>query len=169
MRRTQRDSSSAADQQNNTDEQRTPHRAKRGHRPVTANTAPVLTTIDRYYLAWLKYRQQRAAEPNAEELAHHLAEAGIHTRAGKPISSSTLRRYILSFRIYTIWAQHRAQTTTPKPRAVAHDCNARNITAQYNKPITAPHITNYSNDFERRWNALSHRSPDDPSSANSFY
>ncbi|MFD8763672.1 hypothetical protein [Streptomyces mirabilis] len=33
-----------------------------------------LTTVDRYYLAWVEYQQQRGAEPNGDDLSKYLGE-----------------------------------------------------------------------------------------------
>ncbi|MFF4146831.1 hypothetical protein ACFY0A_37130 [Streptomyces sp. NPDC001698] len=75
-------------------------------------------------------------------------------RGGKPISPSTLRRYPLQFRTYKAWAEHRMHTEEPSADAVAQDCAARGITGQYNKPVSPAQITEQSEDFERRWHAL---------------
>ncbi|MFC7266378.1 hypothetical protein [Streptomyces lutosisoli] len=42
----------------------------------------------------------------------------------------------------------------PAADAVAQDCAARGITAQYNKPVTTDYITENAADFERRRRAL---------------
>ncbi|MFD4975215.1 hypothetical protein [Streptomyces sp. NPDC058424] len=55
----------------------------------------------------------------------------------RPVHASTLRRYLLPYRVYTIWTQHRTHTETPNPHTVAHDCTTRGITGQYNKPLTS--------------------------------
>ncbi|MGW5657483.1 hypothetical protein [Streptomyces humi] len=110
--------------------------------------------MDRYYQAWAHHRTQCGREPTISELSTLLADKGMRGRADKYLHPSTLRRYTLSFRTYSVWAEHRAHTPTPSPDAVARDCAQRSITAQYNKPIQAAHITRQSHDFERRWNAL---------------
>jgi hypothetical protein len=61
-----------------------------------------LTTVDRYYLAWTQYQSEHGAEPRAEQLAAYLAAEKVMTgRGGKPVSPSTLRRYLLPFRLYS--------------------------------------------------------------------
>ncbi|MEV0186870.1 DUF2637 domain-containing protein [Streptomyces sp. NPDC050625] len=113
-----------------------------------------LTVVDRYYLTWMEHQTQHGSEPSPDELSALLANKGMLGRGRKPISPSTLRRYPLQFRIYTIWSEHRARTTAPSADAVAQECTARAITAQYNKPITPAHITDHTPDFERRWHTL---------------
>ncbi|MEU8975643.1 DUF2637 domain-containing protein, partial [Streptomyces monashensis] len=113
-----------------------------------------LTVVDRYFLAWMDYQAQHGDEPGAEQLSDYLAQKGMHGRGGRPVSSSTLRRYPLWFRIYNVWAEHRVRNENPAADAVAQDCAARGITAQYNKPITPAQVTEQADDFERRWHAL---------------
>ncbi|WP_234377196.1 DUF2637 domain-containing protein [Streptomyces sp. TP-A0356] len=113
-----------------------------------------LTVVDRYYLQWMEYQAQYGGEPAPDELSAFLAEKGMLGRGGKPVSPSTLRRYPLAFRTYNVWAEHRVRTEAPSADAVAQDCAARGITAQYNKPITPAQITEQTADFERRWHAL---------------
>ncbi|MFI6663013.1 hypothetical protein ACIBL8_46900, partial [Streptomyces sp. NPDC050523] len=119
----------------------------------------VLTTVDRYYLAWTDLQSDHSDETiastrMAEQLSAHLAAMGLHGRNGKPVSPATLRRYLLPFRIYSLWARHRQSSETPSPETVAQECAARGVTAQYNKPITSDYITELAADFERRWQAL---------------
>ncbi|MGW1107896.1 hypothetical protein ACWD4E_34320, partial [Streptomyces sp. NPDC002540] len=113
-----------------------------------------LTVVDRYYLVWTEYQAQHGNEPAPDELSVLLSQKGMLGRGGKPVSPSTLRRYPLQFRIYNVWVEHRVRTEVPSADAVAQDCAARGITAQYNKPITSAQITEQAEDFERRWNAL---------------
>ncbi|MFF7127179.1 hypothetical protein ACFZA6_26490, partial [Streptomyces sp. NPDC008240] len=130
--------------------------------PGPTTDAPViLTVVDRYYLAWMDYRAEHGTEPSADELSWYLGEKGMHGRAGKPVNPSTLRRYPLWFRIYNVWAEHRKRTTEgPELDVVAHNCTARGITGQYNKPITAAYIAKEVADFERRWRVLTHHDAD---------
>ncbi|MGW1894132.1 hypothetical protein ACWCP6_28375, partial [Streptomyces sp. NPDC002004] len=114
-----------------------------------------LTVVDRYYIEWMEYQTQHGREPSADELSAFLAEKGMLGRGRNPVSPSTLRRYGLPFRIYNVWAEHRLRTEAPSVDAVAQDCAARGITAQYNKPITAGHVTEQTEDFERRWRTVS--------------
>ena len=114
-----------------------------------------LTTVDRYYLAWMEYQAENGAEPEkAEQLSEFLASKGLYGRGGKPVSPSTLRRYVLPFRVYSLWAEHRVRSDKPSLNAVAQECAAHGITAQYNKPITTDYIAENATDFERRWQAL---------------
>ncbi|WP_331745568.1 DUF2637 domain-containing protein [Streptomyces mirabilis] len=122
--------------------------------PAEADEENDLTTVDRYYLAWAEHQKQRGTEPTDKQLSAYLAEQGIQGRSGKPISPSTLRRYLLSFRAYSVWAEHRTRNETPQADAVAQDCATRGITAQYNNPITPTDITKQAPGFERRWKAL---------------
>ncbi|MEU1600117.1 DUF2637 domain-containing protein [Streptomyces sp. NPDC005708] len=125
-----------------------------GHSPPTSAEGGGLTLVDRYYLAWREYQTQHDDEPTGQKLSAYLADKGMHSRNGKPISPSTLRRYLLPFRLYTVWAKHRERSTTPALEAIAHDCAAHRITAQYNKPITTHDINEHVDDFERRWQSL---------------
>ncbi|MGW2108320.1 hypothetical protein, partial [Streptomyces sp. NPDC001948] len=140
-------------------EQRSPRidaRIESGEQPSPPGPAegPGLTVVDRYYLAWTDYQDQHGSEPAPDELSAVLAQKGMLGRGGKPVSVSTLRRYPLQFRIYNVWAEHRVRTDVPSADAVAQDCAARGITAQYNKPIPAEQIDEQAEDFERRWNVL---------------
>ncbi|MFD5762569.1 DUF2637 domain-containing protein [Streptomyces sp. NPDC127044] len=122
--------------------------------PAEAAEENDLTTVDRYYLAWVEHQKQRGSEPTDKQLSTYLAEQGVQGRGGKPISPSTLRRYLLSFRVYGVWAEHRMRNEAPLADAVAQDCATRGITAQYNNPITPTAITKQAPGFERRWKAL---------------
>ncbi|MFG2794168.1 DUF2637 domain-containing protein [Streptomyces sp. NPDC048419] len=120
-----------------------------------------LTTVDRYYLAWIDLQSDHSDEALAstriaEQLSAYLATNGMHGRGGKPVSPATLRRYLLPFRLYHLWARQRHNSETPSPETIAKECAARGVTAQYNKPITAEYITTLTTDFERRWQALTH-------------
>ncbi|MFF0706337.1 hypothetical protein ACFYVC_39185 [Streptomyces tendae] len=115
-----------------------------------------LTTADRYYLGWMGYQAERGVEPTAEELSAHLAQHGAFGRGGKPVSPANLRRYVLPFRVYNVWAEHRTADENPAAGDVAQRCAAQGITGQYNKPLTAAYITEHADAFERRWQALIH-------------
>ncbi|GAA2485089.1 hypothetical protein GCM10010276_23680 [Streptomyces longisporus] len=80
----------------------------------------------------------------------------MHGRDGQPLSPATLRRYLLPFRLYSIWTQHRQHAPNPPLETIAQQCATHGITAQYNKPITAAHLTQHTTDFERRWHTLNH-------------
>jgi hypothetical protein len=139
-----------------TREKRPPHvkATINGLPPRTSNEGGRLTLVDRYYLAWQEYRTQHGDEPTGQKLSAYLADKGLRSRSGKPISPSTLRRYFLPFRLYTIWAEHRKGSSTPGLDAIAHDCAAHGITAQYNKPLTVNDVSEHVDDFERRWHSL---------------
>ncbi|MGW2572700.1 DUF2637 domain-containing protein, partial [Streptomyces sp. NPDC001537] len=120
-----------------------------------------LTSVDRYYLAWADLQKQHrdAAHTStsaAQQLSTYLATQGMHGRDGQPLSPATLRRYLLGFRLYSIWAQYRQHTPNPPLETIAQHCATHGITAQYNKPITTAHLTQHTTDFERRWHTLTH-------------
>ncbi|MCX4429617.1 DUF2637 domain-containing protein [Streptomyces mirabilis] len=122
--------------------------------PQPPAEASGLTTVDRYYLAWAEYQQQHGAEPNGDDLSKYLGEKGVVGRNRRAAAASTLRRYLLPFRIYSVWAEHRVRSEQPSLKAVAEACAARGITLQYNEPITAATIAEHTADFERRWHAV---------------
>ncbi|MER6858605.1 DUF2637 domain-containing protein [Streptomyces pilosus] len=130
-----------------------------GSRPPTRSLSgpkrEKLTLPDRYYLAWMAYQSEHKTEPTAEQLSAYLATQGLHGRGKQPLSPSNLRRHFLPWRIYTIWAKHRQNTDNPQIQDVARDCASRNITGQYNRPITTDYITTHTTDFERRWQTIS--------------
>jgi hypothetical protein len=130
-----------------------------GPKASTAEDA-VLTTADRYYLGWMGYQAEHGVEPTAEELSAHLAQHGMHGRGGKPVSPANLRRYVLPFRVYNVWAECRTGSEDPSADAVAQHCAAQGITGQYNKPLTTDYITGHTDDFERRWWALTRHHAD---------
>ncbi|MFF4146788.1 DUF2637 domain-containing protein [Streptomyces sp. NPDC001698] len=114
-----------------------------------------LTTVDRYYLAWTEYQTELGEEPRSGQLSAYLAsKKGMNGRGGKPVSPSTLRRYLLPFRVYNVWAEQRVRNETPSLDAIAEGCAALGITAQHNKPLTTDYIAEQAVDFERRWQAL---------------
>ncbi|MEU9221940.1 hypothetical protein AB0D47_36060, partial [Streptomyces sp. NPDC048376] len=115
-----------------------------------------LTTADRYYLGWMRYQAEHGVEPTAEELSAHLARHGTFGRGGKPVSPANLRRYVLPFRVYNVWAEHRTADENPAADDVAQRCAAQGVTGQYNKPLTTAYITEHAAEFERRWQALIH-------------
>ncbi|MFF8868409.1 hypothetical protein ACF08B_41035, partial [Streptomyces sp. NPDC015139] len=124
-------------------------------RPAASAQGSALTVVDRYFLAWTQYREKHGWEPSVEELSRYLDTQGIPGGKGTPVSPSTLRRYTLGFRIYTVWAQHRERTTdTPPLDLVARECTAQGITGQYNKPITTAYLVAKVADYERRRRAL---------------
>ncbi|MEV5475062.1 hypothetical protein AB0L66_22270, partial [Streptomyces sp. NPDC052207] len=125
-----------------------------GPSPHTSAEGGRLTLVDRYYLAWQEYRTQHGDEPTGQQLSAYLAGKGMRSRSGKPVSPSTLRRYLLPFRLYTIWTKHRVGNTKPALEAIAHDCAAHGITAQYNRLLTIHDISEHTDDFERRWQSL---------------
>jgi hypothetical protein len=100
----------------------------------------------------------QSSTQEAEQLSAFLAHGkGMKGRGGEqPVSPSNLRRYLLPFRIYRLWAEQRAaRSGTPSLQAIAQDCAAQGITAQHNKPITTAY-------FERRWQALTHHNEHTP-------
>ncbi|MGW3312063.1 DUF2637 domain-containing protein [Streptomyces sp. NPDC001073] len=129
--------------------------------PTSGNeTAPPwhsLTPVDRYYLAWRNLHKQLHKEPDATQLSAYLATQGILDRNNQSLRPKTLARYFLQFRIYTIWAQHRALDDQPAPGHVAKELAQHGITAQYNQPIRPHDLEQHSAAFERRWQALHHQ------------
>ncbi|MET8454648.1 hypothetical protein, partial [Streptomyces sp. NPDC005209] len=123
-------------------------------RPLISPGEPAaLTTVDRYYLAWMEYQNEHGEEPKAEQLSAFLAAKGMHSRVGgKPVSPSTLRRYFLPFRVYSSWAEHRVRTDTLSPDAIAQECAVHGITAQHSKPLGADYIAEQAIDL-----ALAHQ------------
>jgi hypothetical protein len=113
-----------------------------------------LTPVDRYYLAWRDLHRQLHTEPDAAELSAYLARQGILDRDSQPIKPKTLARYLLQFRIYTIWAHHRAIDDHPDPHHVAKDLAQHGVTAQYNQPIHASDLEKHQRTFEQRWQTL---------------
>ncbi|MFG2961369.1 DUF2637 domain-containing protein [Streptomyces sp. NPDC048291] len=119
-----------------------------------------LTAPDRYYLAWMEYQDQKGSEPSDEQLSAFCADKGLLGRGNKPISPANLRRHFVRWRVYNVWSELRAGADTPVQSAVAQECAPRGITAQYNRPITADYVTDESEDFERRWQALARHHAD---------
>ncbi|MEU4172961.1 DUF2637 domain-containing protein [Streptomyces sp. NPDC026665] len=119
-----------------------------------AGSDRALSVVDRYYLAWRDYQSLHGQQPSGKELSAHLAGKGVTGRGGSPVSPSTLRRYLLHFRIYQIWAEHRHESAVPSPHAVAQTCAQQEITAQYNRAITTDDILNHTHDYERRWQTI---------------
>ncbi|MFP3985977.1 hypothetical protein U9R90_00360 [Streptomyces sp. E11-3] len=119
-----------------------------------------LRVSDRYYLAWASYVASRGSEPNGEELSQYLAGQGIVGRNGHPVDPSTLRRYLLSIRLYAVWDCLREKAGgEPSVSAVVDEAARRGITGrrgrQYNAPITAEILeAKYLDDFRRRHAAL---------------
>ncbi|SEE10433.1 Protein of unknown function [Streptomyces sp. PAN_FS17] len=129
--------------------------AQRDENSAATHTA-ALTTVDRYYLAWMDFQTKYGEEPKAEQLSAYLADKDMKGRGGKPVNPSTLRRYLLPFRVYTLWAEQRVHTAPPPLDVVARECASRGISAQHNKPLTPQYIADQADDFERRWHALIH-------------
>ncbi|MGF0175994.1 hypothetical protein ACQF36_37695 [Streptomyces sp. Marseille-Q5077] len=126
--------------------------AQRDESPAAQPTA--LTTVDRYYLAWSNFQTEHGEEPRAEHLSAYLAGKDMKGRGGKPVSPSTLRRYLLPFRVYTLWAEQRVRTANPPLEGIAQECASRGVTAQHNRPLTTDYFADQVDDFERRWHAL---------------
>ncbi len=127
--------------------------AQQDEGPLSVDTT-ALTTVDRYYLAWTDFQTKYGDEPKAEQLSAYLATKDMKGRGGKPVSPSTLRRYLLPFRVYALWAVQRVYTANPPLDVIAQECASRGITAQHNRPLTSDYIGVQVDDFERRWHAL---------------
>ncbi|MFK8910310.1 DUF2637 domain-containing protein [Streptomyces sp. YS-3] len=125
-----------------------------GRDGAAVKSAP-LSVVDRYYLAWRQYQDAHGAEPAAAQLSVCLAgEWAMTGRGGKPLSPSTLRRYLVAFRIYTVWARHRACTPDPSLDVMVQECTDLGITGQYNRPVTAAYLVQHVGGFERRWHVM---------------
>ncbi|MFG2952007.1 hypothetical protein ACGFZ4_43465, partial [Streptomyces adustus] len=125
--------------------------------PREAPALPALTQVDRYYLAWRNHLRQHGTEPAPDELSRHLSDQGIHDHQGHPVKPKTLARYLLRFRIYTVWAQLRdLNHDAPPLEHVLKHLAQQGITAQYGKPLTPTDLTPHLTSFERRYHALNH-------------
>ncbi|MEU9273010.1 hypothetical protein AB0E04_47705, partial [Streptomyces sp. NPDC048251] len=122
---------------------------------TTLSSRPRPTTVDRYYQVWVDFHHRHHRHPDAAELSTHLAEHGILDRSQQPITPKSLSRYLLQFRLYTAWAQHRATTHTPDLHRITQELTQQGITAQYNRPLHFHHFTPHLRAFERRWQTLS--------------
>lgn len=69
-------------------------------------------------------------------------------------------RHFVRWRVYNVWAEHRVHTDAPAQADVAQACADRGVTAQYNRPITPAYLADESEDFERRWQALTRHHAD---------
>ncbi|GGX96590.1 DUF2637 domain-containing protein [Streptomyces fructofermentans] len=123
--------------------------------PLSGSPAgAALKAADRYYLAWRDYQQQHGHEPLGPALSEHLAARGELDRHGNPIKTKTLGRYLLEFRIYVVWAEHRTHTLDPDLEKVAHDLTQRGVTGQYNRPLQPSDLSRFAEPFEHRWHHL---------------
>ncbi|MGW1272795.1 hypothetical protein ACWD5A_29795, partial [Streptomyces sp. NPDC002491] len=127
--------------------------------PLKPTPRPRPTAVDRYYQAWTDFHRRHQRYPDAAELSAHLADHGVLDRSRQPIKPKSLSRYLLQFRLYTTWAQHRAATHTPDLHRITQELTDQGVTAQYNKPLQAHHLTPHLPAFEQRWHALN---PDVP-------
>ncbi|MGW2863356.1 DUF2637 domain-containing protein [Streptomyces sp. NPDC001205] len=114
-----------------------------------------LTVVDRYFLAWEGYLAQHGQEPTAPQLSQHLASLGILNRNGSPVAPATLRRYLLEFRIYNVWAQQRENQAEPAVPALLEELARRGITGQYNRPVEAATVQELLPNFHRRYQVFS--------------
>ncbi|WP_455681788.1 DUF2637 domain-containing protein, partial [Streptomyces violascens] len=114
-----------------------------------------LTVVDRYFLAWEGYIAQHGQEPTGPQLSQHLASLGILNRNGSPVAPATLRRYLLEFRIYNVWAEQRDTGADPAVPAVLEELARRGITGQYNRPLEAATVQEFIGNFRRRYQVFS--------------
>ncbi|WP_331721498.1 DUF2637 domain-containing protein [Streptomyces sp. NBC_00212] len=114
-----------------------------------------LTVVDRYFLAWEGYLAQHDQEPTAPQLSQHLAALGVLTRNGSPVAPATLRRYLLEFRIYNVWAEQREIQAEPAVPAVLEELARRGVTGQYNRPLEAATVEEFLANFRRRYQVFS--------------
>ncbi|WP_228472834.1 DUF2637 domain-containing protein [Streptomyces cyaneochromogenes] len=140
----------------------TPHPARQTARTTQSATTtaqaptPVPTAADNYYLAWHTFQQHHHREPDPTELSAQLAHQGILGRDNQPIKPKALARYFNQFRIYTIWARHRALTDHPSLETVTKELAHHGITGQYNKPLTTADLAQHHHRFQHRWRTLNH-------------
>ncbi|MFC4955617.1 DUF2637 domain-containing protein [Streptomyces mauvecolor] len=114
-----------------------------------------LTVVDRYFLAWEGYIAEHGQEPTGPQLSQHLAALGILNRNGSPVAPATLRRYLLEFRIYNVWAEQRETQADPAVPAVLEELARRGITGQYNRPLEAATVQEFIANFRRRYQVFS--------------
>ncbi|MFC7310851.1 hypothetical protein ACFQVC_42405, partial [Streptomyces monticola] len=121
-----------------------------------ADESTELTTIDRYYQGWWDYQQQHFEQPNGNQLSRYLADRDVLGRNGTPISPSTLRRYLLEFRIFAVWDAHLNTTgDEPTPPQLVQLLAQHNVTGQYGSAITTEAVNDrLLADFRRRREAL---------------
>ncbi|MFD4723022.1 DUF2637 domain-containing protein [Streptomyces sp. NPDC058423] len=130
-------------------------RAQQAHHPRP-------TTVDRYYQAWAQYIRDNGKEPKDTDLSRVLAEHGMTGRGGKPISPSTLRRYVPNFRIYTAWDEHLHQHgQEPTAQQLSRHLADTGTTG---KPYTPEKIAETLADHPRRHTAINHnqQTPSEP-------
>ncbi|MEU1623134.1 DUF2637 domain-containing protein [Streptomyces sp. NPDC005722] len=127
----------------------------------TGGSVPQLTTVDRYYRVWDEYRRAHGLAITEDKqltdkvLSAHLATLGMTGRGGAPVSPSTLRRYLPSFRIYAVWLDHLERTgVAPDEYLLAQLLTARGIVAQYGAIYTPGKLEPFVADFPRRRAAL---------------
>ncbi|MCT9093535.1 hypothetical protein N4G70_32400 [Streptomyces sp. ASQP_92] len=114
-----------------------------------------LTVVDRYFLAWEGYIAEHGQEPTAPQLSQHLAARGILNRNGSPVAPATLRRYLLEFRIYNVWAEQRETGDEPAVPAVLEELARRGVTGQYNRPLETATVQELLANFRRRYQVFS--------------
>ncbi|MEV6048656.1 hypothetical protein AB0L98_34845, partial [Streptomyces xanthochromogenes] len=114
-----------------------------------------LTVVDRYFLAWEGYIAEYGQEPTAPQLSKHLASRGILNRSGSPVAPATLRRYLLEFRIYNVWAELCDAGAEPNIPAVMEELARRGISGQYNRPLEAATVEEFLANFRRRYQVFS--------------
>ncbi|WP_438297145.1 DUF2637 domain-containing protein [Streptomyces sp. HUAS TT7] len=122
------------------------------HRKAVDQT---LTVVDRYFLAWEGYIAEHGQEPTGPQLSQHLAALGILNRNGSPVAPATLRRYLLEFRIYNVWAEQRETQADPAVPVVLEELARRGITGQYNRPLEAATVEEFVANFHRRYQVFS--------------
>ncbi|MEV6758385.1 DUF2637 domain-containing protein [Streptomyces sp. NPDC051214] len=123
--------------------------------------APPLTTVDRYYLAWLDYQTTHGHEPSDKELSAFLADRGVTGRNRARVDPSTLRRYLPQFRIYVVWAAERQHTEQPRIADVVQQLANQGVQKRHIKdPAKAAWREDEVRamvrqaDFERRYQAV---------------
>ncbi|MFE3186989.1 hypothetical protein ACFXKR_40015 [Streptomyces violascens] len=63
--------------------------------------------------------------------------------SGSPVAPATLRRYLLEFRIYNVWAEQRETQADSAVPVVLEELARRGITGQYNRPLEAATVQEF--------------------------
>ncbi|MEU6346249.1 DUF2637 domain-containing protein [Streptomyces sp. NPDC046977] len=114
-----------------------------------------LTMVDRYYRVWDEHARAEGTEPNDKELSAYCAVRGMTGRGGRPVSPSTLRRYLPEFRIYAAWNDHvEREGVAPDEYLLAQLLTDRGVVAQYGAVYTPGKLQPFVEDFPRRRAAL---------------
>ncbi|MEU4351836.1 hypothetical protein [Streptomyces sp. NPDC023838] len=84
-----------------------------------------------------------------------MASKGILSKNAAPIPAGSLRRYLLEFRIYAVWAKERASGSEPETSLVVEELARRGVTGQYRRPLAQDDVEKFFPDFRRRHRVFS--------------